>query len=153
MLETTAIPVLLKAVNFLFDECGKILEERRERRKQEQPKIEPPKPEAPAIPSQQSISNKEMALSISVNQLAWTKAESQVEHFLSLLDIHIGNYRLLSKQYAAWTEVLVPPVIANSLKNEEAKIIAIASKLQTLLSEVYARDVNALNQEDIESGG
>ncbi len=150
MLETTAIPILLKAVSFLFDECQKILEERRERRKQAQPKIEPPKPEVPAAPAQPGITSKEMALGISVNQATWMKAESQVEHLLSLLDIHVGNYRLLSKQYAAWTEALVPPIIANSLKNEEAKIITIASQLQTLLSEVYAQDVNAVTPEDVE---
>ncbi len=33
MLETVSIPILLKAVEFLFDEGKKILEERRERRK------------------------------------------------------------------------------------------------------------------------
>jgi hypothetical protein len=151
MLETIAIPILFKAVNFLFEECRNILDERRERRKQEQPKVAPPEEESPAM--QPDITSKEAALKLPVDPNAWLKAESQVGHLLALLEIHVGNYRLLQKQYAAWTEALVPPVIASGLKNEENKIAEISMELQILLSEVYAQKVNVIKPEEIERGG
>ena len=55
MLETMTIPILLKAVEFLFGEGSNILEERRERRKAQQQettkdKTAAPSPQASTIP-------------------------------------------------------------------------------------------------------
>ena len=48
MIETVTIPLLLKAVDFLFEEGSKILEERRERRKAQQGE----KPQAKEVAAQ-----------------------------------------------------------------------------------------------------
>jgi hypothetical protein len=52
MIETIAIPVLLKAVDWLFGEGGKILQERRDHRKAQNENIkEESKTNVPFIPS------------------------------------------------------------------------------------------------------
>jgi hypothetical protein len=144
MLETASLPILIKAVDFLFDECKKIMDERREKRKPA--KTEPPQPvSAPA----EVVQTKESVLRLPIRPEAWTQTEKQVNHLMTLLEIHQDNRRLLSKQAAQWGEALVPPIIVNSLRNEETKILEIGAELQTLLSEVYAQKVQAIPPEDL----
>jgi hypothetical protein len=149
MLETASLPILIKAVDFLFDECKKIMDERRERRKPS--KAEPSKP-APAETAPQAgvIQTKEAALRLPIRPETWTQTEKQVNHLMKLLEIHQGNQRLLRMQAAQWGDALVPPIIVNSLGSEETKILEIAGELQTLLSEVYAQKVQAIKPEDLD---
>jgi len=151
MLETVSIPIMVKAINFLFEECSKILKERRERRLKETPQPVTPPATSPEPPEdQQAIQTREVALETKIPQTTWLDAESRVEHLTNLLEIHLRNYQQVSKQYAMWGEALVPPIIANNLFNEEKEIAKITSELQTLLSKVYEKKLEAIPNEQID---
>ncbi len=142
-LDAFGLQVLTQAVNWLFVECSKILQERRERR-QEQLKARPPQPETVTQPSTTEnapdvIQSMSTALNQQVNETAWKNSESEVKHLLSLLEIYTRNYRLYKEQYATWTSALVPPHIASGLTEAEDKIAATAQELQTVLSKVYGK--------------
>ena len=145
-MDTFSIPVLIKAVDFLFEEAKKILEERRERRKTQQ-KATKPKPvhDAPQITienkSSDIIQSKEAALKTPVIEAVWLDTEEEIKHLVTLFEIHIRNYYLAKEQYAKWGSALVPLIILNTLVDEENAIAEITHKLQDTLSRVYAKKV------------
>lgn len=148
MLETIAIPILLKAVEFLFGEGSKILEERRERRKAEQEaKKEKPgdtaSSSASATKPADMIQSKEAALSQPVAETAWSNSEASIKHLLSLLEIHTKNYYLAREQHAKWGSALVPPIIVSNLTEAENEIAKTTKELQAALSKVYGKKVAA----------
>lgn len=147
MLETIAIPILLKAVEFLFGEGSKILEERRERRKTQQVN-EKGKSETPAPPTDtpkgtDAIRSKEAALSHPVAETAWAESEAKVRHLLSLLEIYTKNYYLAKEEYAKWGSALVPPIIVHNLTEAEDGIATTTRELQAILSKAYGKQVVA----------
>lgn len=147
MLETIAIPILLKAVEFLFGEGSKILEERRERRKTEQAsekeKSETPAPSTDTAKAADTIRSKEVALSQPIAEAAWAESEAKVKHLLSLLEIHTKNYYLAKEEYAKWGSALVPPIIVHNLTEAEDGIVATTKELQAALSKAYGKQVVA----------
>ncbi len=80
MLETVAIPILLKAVDFLFGEGSKILTERRERHKaqQETGKVTPALQPVAGDKLLDVIQSKDVALGQPVKEAAWL-ADLQIE--------------------------------------------------------------------------
>lgn len=155
MLETIAIPVLLKAVDFIFGEGSKILEERRERRNapqqetvKEQPVTTIPPPQSIEL-SSDIIRSKAVALSQPIAEAAWLDSEANIKHLLVLLEIHTKNYHLAKEQYAKWGSALVPPIIIHNLTEAENEIAATTRKLQTTLSKVYNKNVAAFEVEQV----
>jgi hypothetical protein len=148
MLETIGIPILLKAVEFLFGQGSKILEERRERRKAEQEaKKEKPEDIASSFVGTTKpvdmIQSKEAALSQPVSEIVWSNSEANIKHLLSLLEIHTKNYYLAREQYAKWGSALVPPIIVSNLTEAENEIAKTTKELQAALSKVYGKKVAA----------
>ncbi len=147
MLETVAIPILLKAVDFLFGEGSKILEERRKSRKAEQEVMEEQPRDSPSFPSTiqppSTIRSKEDALRQPVVENIWLDSEANIKHLLSLLEIHTRNYRLAKEQFAKWGSALVPPVIVSNLAETENEIAETTKELQAILSKVYGKKVTA----------
>jgi hypothetical protein len=148
MIETISIPILMKAIDFLFDEGRKIFQERRERRKLELEKeLQEPDQEAPTAPDIDSsggtgvIQSKEEALAIPIDEATWKHLEKKVQHLMSLLDIYTKNYHLAREQYAKWGDALVPPIIIHNLAEAEDQVTNTTQELQTILSEVYAKPV------------
>lgn len=146
MIEAIAIPILLKAVEFLFGEGSKILEERRERRNpQQEAEKETHKHPAPqsggATKSSEVIQSKEVALSQPIAEAAWSDSEAKVKHLLSLLEIYSKNYYLAKEQYALWGNALVPPIILHNLTEAENGVAATTKKLQLALSTIYGKQV------------
>ena len=133
MLDPTTLPILLKSLDFIYEEYSKLLEERRERRKDAREGSQKGMPELPAP-------TKEEALEKKIEPKEWQASEAHIEHLTDLLDIHYDNYHLLSKQYAQWTEVLVPPVISNGLMREEKEIEKITMQLKEALANLYSKD-------------
>lgn len=157
MLETAAVPILVKAVDFLFDECKKILEERRERRKKQGTEIgqsditkDVISSDNSSITGQNIIRSKDSALHTPVDKSAWLRSEERVNNLLSLLNIRLANYHHVNKQFAYWGDALVPQIIVNNLKNEEDKIIEIIKELQDILSIVYAKKIIVLDSKDLQ---
>jgi hypothetical protein len=146
MLETLGIPVLLKAVDFLFNEGSKILAERRARRKSESPRGVVPstahaQPVSGATPQATPIQTSEDAIKVPVAENAWIKSEEKVKHLLELLDIYTKNYYLAREAYAQWGSALVPPIVVHNLNEAEDGVASTIKELETILGTVYGREV------------
>ena len=143
MLDPLTLPLLLKSIDFIYAEYSKLLDERRKRREATRDETQETIKETPAIKpiSGESIQDKVEVLKIPVDSTLWQQEEEHIAHLVALLEIHYANYRLLSKQYAQWTAALVPPVIANSLANEEKEIEENTQKLSALISKIYSTDL------------
>lgn len=147
MIEAAGIPILLKAVDFLFEEGKKILQERRERRKAEQD-VEKAMYETTGksphseVKVSDAIDTKEVAMSQGIPESVWLNSEAKIKHLMSLLEIHTRNYYLSKEQYAKWGGALVPPVIVNNLTEAEDAIAETMKALQIELGKVYGKKVN-----------
>ncbi len=145
MIDPVQIPILLKAIDFVFDEGRKILEERRERRKMNDtsPKTEgqePPK-EAEPLEIEQVKEVKQDLLASKIDDLSWLNHEEEVQHLVRLLDTYSRNYHLAKEQYAKWGSALVPPIIMHNMTEAEGSMIETIERLQTVLSKVYKKDI------------
>ena len=148
MIDPAQLPILLKAIDFVFDEGRKILEERRERRKL---KDSPSKTESPeiekeiALPEPESqIISKQIVLDSKVDENLWQNHEEEVKHLVRLLETYSRNYHLAKEQYAKWGSALVPPIIVNNMIDAENSMIEAIGKLQNILSKVYKKDIRQI---------
>jgi len=148
MLDAIELPVLMKAVDFLFEEGRKILEERRERRKaQNAPApVEEKEPAAePAVPATEAKDeSKQGLLSAKVDETPWKGHEREVQHLARLLETYSRNYHLAKEQYAKWGSALVPPIVAHNLSEAEDAVIETSKQLEAVLSKVYNRDIQVV---------
>ena len=151
MLEAIAVPVLLKAVDWLFGEGSRILEDRRVRRrvKEETTRAEPStlgseaigKPPLTSVNPAAIIQTKADALKQQIAETKWQESELHIQHLLSLLEIHTRNYRLAKEKYAKWGSSLVPPIVLNDLTESENAIAETTKELQAAVSKVYGKKV------------
>ncbi len=148
MLDPVQIPILLKAIDFVFDEGRKILEERRERRRKmnDAPaQSEDQGPEAaPALPEPEREKEvKQGLLASKIDDLLWRNHEAEVQHLVRLLETYSRNYRLAKEQYAKWGDALVPPIIVNNMTEAEKSMLETLQRLEEVLSKVYERDIKS----------
>jgi hypothetical protein len=149
MLDTVQIPILLKAIDFVFEEGRKILEERRERRKASANPPEVSQPQAPEAKSlmlqvpEKAVEVKRDLLSAKVNENIWQNNEAEVRHLVRLLEIYSNNYHLASEQYARWGSALVPPIVVNNMTEAENAFLETAGQLEALLSKIYDKDAGS----------
>jgi hypothetical protein len=151
MIETIAVPILMKAVDFLFGEGHKICQERRERRKHElekerQEPIQDDSTVQNVTDSSETINiqSKDEALAIPIDKATWNDSEKKVKHLLTLLAIYSKNYYHAKEQYAKWGDALVPSIIIHNLAEAEDQVENTTKELQTVLSEVYAKPIDIL---------
>ena len=148
MIESIQIPLLLKAIDFVFDEGRKILSERRERRlaettaskaeetKAEEKEIIPLEPEKAAEVKKDLIASK-------IDELLWQSNEAEVKHLVNLLETYSRNYQIAKEQYAKWGSALVPPIIVHNMTEAENSVVDTLKKLETILSKVYKKDIQS----------
>lgn len=157
MLEAAAVGVFTKSVDFLFDECKKVLDERRERRRaQLGEKKEAPAPPAQtgasapesSTPAPAAITTKEEALRQPVNPSTWMESQAQLEHLNHLMGIHLKNYRLYQVQYATFTPLYAPPHIVSALEHEEKQVLEVGREIERLLSGIFKTKVALLPDTD-----
>ena len=146
MLDPIQIPILLKAIDFIFDEGRKLLEERRERRKQGVPaqSAEAPQPAA-ETPPKEAPDRKEIKqdlLTSKIDEILWKDHELEVQHLVRLLETYSRNYHLASEQYAKWGDALVPPIIVHNMNEAENAMAETLKKLEDVLSKVYKKDIS-----------
>ena len=149
MIDPIQVPILLKAIDFVFEEGRKILEERRERRKMNdaasQTEVQDlPKEIAqlPELPIEQIKEVKRNLLVSKIDDLSWLNHEEEVQHLVRLLEIYSRNYYLAKEQYAKWGSALVPPIIMHNMTEAENSVIETIGRLQTVLSKVYQKDIS-----------
>ena len=145
MIDPMQLPILLKAIDFVFDEGRKILQERRERRKAESavPEKAEPEPVKEIVPlePEKAAEIKQDLLSSRVDEILWQNHEMEVQHLVKLLDTYSRNYRLASEQDAKWGSALVPPIILHNMTEAENSIAETIQKLELVLSKVYKKDI------------
>ncbi len=145
MIESIQIPLLLKAIDFVFDEGRKILAERRERRMAENnaPQVEEPQAEKEIIPLEPEKANaiKKDLIASKIDELLWQNNESEVKHLVTLLETYSRNYQLAKEQYAKWGSALVPPIIMHNLVEAENSMMDTLKRLEAVLSKVYKKDI------------
>jgi len=151
MLDTIQLPILLKAIDFVFDEGRKILEERRERRKlNDHPSEndESDKREIVAATSptelQEKPDSKQDLITSRVDEVLWQNHEDEIKHLVKLLEAYSKNYHLASEQYAKWGSALVPPIIVHNMEEAEAAMIKTIKQLEVILSKVYNKDIHII---------
>lgn len=148
MIDPIQLPILMKAIEFVFDEGRRILEERRERRK----RLEPlPSAETAGKPQDVAVRKPEKEIEIKqdllasrVDEILWQNHEKEVQHLVRLLETYSRNYHLAREQYAKWGDALVPPIIVNNLADSENSMIDTIKRLETVLSKVYKKDIPPL---------
>ena len=147
MIDPTQLPILLKAIDFVFEEGSKILQERRERRKRQESnsKVEAePSKEITLAESENASAIKQELLASKVDESLWQNHEQEIQHLVRLLEIYSRNYHLASEQYAKWGDALVPPIIVNNLRESENSMIETLKRLETVLSKVYKKDLSPI---------
>ena len=148
MIDPTQLPILMKAIEFVFDEGRRILEERRERRKRLEslPHVETAEtPQEVAVPEpEKEIEIKQDLLASRVDEILWRNHEQEVQHLVRLLETYSRNYHLAREQYAKWGDALVPPIIVNNLADSENSMIDTIKRLEIVLSKVYKKDISPL---------
>lgn len=146
MIDPTQLPLLLKAIDFVFEEGHKILEERRERRKMNNalPDNETITPGNEPVPLE-SEDGKEIGqdlLTSKIDELLWQNHQVEVQHLVKLLDTYSHNYHLAKEQYAKWGDALVPPIIVHNMQDAENSMLETIEQLENVLSKVYRKDIN-----------
>ncbi len=148
MLDPIQLPILLKAIDFVFDEGRKILEERRERRKSEDSapdiKEQETAKEISPPPIQENEETKEDLLSAKIEEKLWQDNQKEIEHLVRLLEKHTGNYYTLKEQYAEFGSIMAPPHILSQMKEKENLIIETKKRLEDILSKVYKKDIHSI---------
>jgi hypothetical protein len=152
MIDAVQIPILLKAIDFVFDEGRKILQERRERRKMNEsasPAGQVPEVEAKEViplEPEEAIKVKEGLSASKVDEALWKNHEAEVQHLVRLLETYSRNYHLAKEQYAKWGSALVPPIIMHNLTEAENSMIETVKQLEGVLSKVYEQDIRSTKQ-------
>ena len=148
MIDPTQLPILLKAIDFVFDEGRRILEERRERRKlnDNSQKIEDQEPakEITAPEPEKEIEIKQDLLASKIDEILWQNHEREVESLVKQLGKHTESYYILKEQYATWGSALVPPVIVLQMNEKENSMIETIKRLEDILSKVYKKDIHPI---------
>ena len=148
MLDALELPVLLKAIDFLFDEGRKILEERRERRKAKDApadQAEAIQPKAESLPAPEAkVEVKQDLVSAKVDELVWKNHEAEVQHLVRLLETYSRNYHIAKEQYAKWGSALVPPIVVHTMSEAEDAMIETIKQLEAVLSKVYNKDIQVI---------
>ena len=139
MIDPTQLPILLKAIDFVFDEGRKILDERRERRKNSDSAANSENPESaketPPPEVQAAKETKQDLLASKIDDLLWKNHELEIQHLVSMLETHT------KKQAAQWGSALVPPVIMLQIEDRENSIMEARKQLEDVLSKVYKKDI------------
>jgi hypothetical protein len=147
MIDPTQLPILLKAIDFIFDEGRKILAERRERRKmQDTASSESQEPSAElTLPEpEKAVEVKQELLSSKIDEILWQNHEIEVQHLVRLLETYSRNYYLAKEQYAKWGSALVPPIIVSNMNEAETSMLETMKHLEVILSKVYKKDITPI---------
>jgi hypothetical protein len=145
MIDPTQLPILLKAIDFVFEEGRKILEERRERRKAQDhaPREEEKSSSQEIFPlePEKAVEIKQDLLASKVDEILWHNNEQELQHLVRLYDTYSRNYYLAREQYAKWGEALVPPIVVNNLREAENSMAETIQRLETVLSKIYKKEL------------
>jgi len=146
MIDPVQLPILMKAIDFVFEEGRKILEERRERRKinDASPDGKDQEPAKETIPFevQESKEVKQDLLASKIDEMLWKIHEREVESLVKQLEKHTQNYYTLKEQFAEFGSAYAPPHIMSQMREREDFIIETRKRLESVLSKIYKIDLS-----------
>ena len=146
MIDPIQLPILMKAIDFVFDEGRKILEERRERRKLSDTSSKSEDQESakePALPEPEKANViKQDLLTSKIDELLWQTHKDELESLVKQLESHSTNYHLAREQYAKWGSELVPAIVVHRMTDAENRMIETKKELENILSKVYKKDIH-----------
>jgi hypothetical protein len=148
MIDPVQLPLLMKAIDFVFEEGHKILDERRERRKENAAPSESEVPElakepVASVPEDEGETKQDL-LTSKVDELLWQNHQSEIQHLVKLMETYSQNYHLAREQYAKWGDALVPPIVLHNLQDAENSMVETIKQLETVLAKVYKKDINLI---------
>jgi hypothetical protein len=153
MIDPIQLPILMKAIDFVFEEGRKILQERRERRQAQenaakaeaetQPPLHTTSQETTEVVVQTQDQVKQDLLASKIDEILWQNHEAEVQHLVRLLDTYCRNYQIAREQYAKWGSALVPPIIVHNLNEAEDASLQTIEKLKAVLAKVYEKEIPA----------
>ena len=141
MVEAIGIPLLVKAVDFLFEEGKNILKGIRARRKESEDTVQPSVDVKKQPVRECATMSKEQVLSKTISLKMWSDSEKEIEHILRLLELDTRAYRLAEESYKMYGRALVPLIIVNRLIEAEKGVEETTKRLKDALSKVYEEEI------------
>ena len=145
MIDAVQIPILLKAIDFVFDEGRKILEERRERRKlnDSSPQITESQEAKEIVPreSEKAHEIKQDLIASKIDDLLWQSHKWEIESLVKRLETQTKVYYIRKEQFEKWGSALVPPHILLEMDEKEKSMLETIQQLEIVLSKVYKKDI------------
>lgn len=129
MIETVVtVPILMRAVDFLFDEAKKILQERRAARQSAERQAAPP-PDIPLLDQ-----DKQAVLERRVSEELAARQEITIQGLLEEIAIYQRNYQRLSKRVALeGGRDFAPLGVVNQLEIQEDAILERSQRLAEIV--------------------
>jgi HEAT repeat protein/tRNA A37 threonylcarbamoyladenosine biosynthesis protein TsaE len=128
LIEMVGIPVLLRAVDFLFDEAKKIWDERRAARQSDESHVPAP-PDIPLL-----AQDKGLVLKRKVSKEAVQRKERAIQGILKEIEVHEQNYqdaRIGIARHGGRYDA--PPILRHRLQEHEDAILEASQRLATLV--------------------
>lgn len=145
MIDPIQLPILLKAIDFIFDEGHRILAEHRERKRMQEPasshEIMEPSLEIALPDPGKAAEVKQDLLTSKIDEILWQNHELEIQHLVRLLETYSRNYYLAKEQYAKWGSALVPPIIVSNMNEAENSMLETIKRLEAILAKVYEKDI------------
>jgi hypothetical protein len=138
MIEALLVPVVKKAVDFLFDEGREILKAHFGRREEGAQAVDG----EGTSPQQRNRTGvlamvKEDALSKRIDEASIERHKTEIEHLLQLQEIQSRNYHLAKEQEAIWGKELVPAIVANRVIIAEKDLAQTTLRIGEVLDSIY----------------
>ncbi len=137
-LEPIAVAALTKAVDFLFDEASKLMEERRQARKARGEAEDVPIPEV----DDAAVTQKEDILALQPKSVYLKDIPMEVKHHLDMIHQYRDNKRRLDATVAAYNGFLFAPGhIQYQVRDAEDQIKLWCQKLKHLVENAYGHKI------------
>jgi hypothetical protein len=131
MIETSAAPLVVKAVEFLFDEGKQVLEERRVERQAE----------ATTASLADPIHTKQSALAAQIDEARLKSLEKDLAHLLHLCEIYKTNLYQTQEKYARFGSAYAPQHLLHEMNAAEEGLSDALKRLNDILSRIYGREI------------
>lgn len=141
MIEALLVPIVKKAVDFLFDE-GREIVRAHLRRTEQSPTLASSQEHSFSVPDlinalPVSIQSKDQALKARIDEKILEHHRKDLEHLLRLQEIQSRNYNLAKEQAAAWGKTLVPEIIINRIAAVEGELAETARRMTDVIRKIY----------------
>ncbi len=134
MLDTIGVPIVMKAVDFLFGVAKSVLDERRAAREKSPAQVQAP-PEIPLLDQP-----KETVVHRKISQDLVKRKEQAIQSTLEEIDIYQSNYQALKKRVALYGGPDYAPIAdKNQLRAQEDALLEASQKLAAIVQSLSSQ--------------